>query len=89
MNGLLSVLNKRILKFCYKVYKLKEIFRFRKHFPQYDLKELYNDTLLHHHIGGGGQTVDVPSKLHPGLGGIHNAEKSAGIWGNDQKMLNY
>ncbi|MDA2330674.1 MULTISPECIES: hypothetical protein [Bacillus cereus group] len=46
------------------------MFRFRKHFPQYDLKELYNDTLLHHHIGGGGQTVDVPSKLHPGLGGF-------------------
>ncbi|MES5857290.1 hypothetical protein QCI47_11490 [Bacillus cereus group sp. RP29] len=65
------------------------MFRFRKHFYQYDLKELYNDTLLHHHIGGGGQTVDVPSKLHPGLGGIHNAEKSAGIWGNNQNMLNY
>ncbi|WP_374068001.1 hypothetical protein [Paraliobacillus sp. JSM ZJ581] len=58
---------------------------FRKHFPQYDLKELYNDTLIHHHIGGGGQAVTVPSKLHPGLGGIHNAEKSAGVWGNDQK----
>ncbi|MFB6587416.1 hypothetical protein ACFCVQ_17515 [Bacillus thuringiensis] len=58
---------------------------FRKHFPQYDLKELYNDTLIHHHIGGGGQAVAVPSKLHPGLGGIHNAEKSAGVWGNDQK----
>nr|WP_239505082.1 hypothetical protein [Bacillus cereus] len=58
---------------------------FRKHFPQYDLKELYNDTLIHHHIGGGGQAVAVPSKLHPGLGGIHNAEKSEGVWGNDQK----
>ncbi|EIT86176.1 hypothetical protein A374_06241 [Fictibacillus macauensis ZFHKF-1] len=59
--------------------------KFRKHFPQYDLKELYNDTLIHHHIGGGGQAVAVPSKLHPGLGGIHNAEKSSGVWGNDQK----
>ncbi len=58
---------------------------FRKHFPQYDLTELYNDTLIHHHIGGGGQAVAVPSKLHPGLGGIHNAEKGAGVWGNDQK----
>ncbi|WP_170956905.1 hypothetical protein [Bacillus wiedmannii] len=65
------------------------MFRFRKHFPQYDLKELYNDTLLHHHIVGEGQAVDVLSKLHPGLEGIHNAEKSAGIWGNDQNMLNY
>ncbi|NRG46210.1 hypothetical protein HRF87_15795 [Bacillus sp. CRN 9] len=58
---------------------------FRKHFPQYDLKELYNDILIHHHIGGGGQAVAVPSKLHPGLGGIHNAEKIARVWGNDQK----
>ncbi|WHY31876.1 hypothetical protein [Bacillus wiedmannii] len=65
------------------------MFRFRKHFPQYDLKELYNDTLLHHHIVGEGQAVGVPSKLHPGLGWIHNAEKSAGIWENDQNMLNY
>ncbi|EEK72660.1 MULTISPECIES: hypothetical protein [Bacillus] len=27
----------------------------------------------------------VPSKLYPGLEWIHNAEKSAGVWGNDQK----
>lgn len=33
----------------------------------------------------GGQAVAVPSKLHPGTGGIHNAEKAAGIWGNDSQ----
>ncbi|WP_127534768.1 hypothetical protein [Paenibacillus kobensis] len=58
--------------------------QFREHFPQYDIK-LYNDTLIHHHIGGGGQAVAVPSKLHPGSGGIHNAEKEAGIWGSDSQ----
>lgn len=57
--------------------------KFREHFPQYDIKELYNDTLIHHHIGGGGQAVAVPAKLHPGSGGIHNAEKAAEVWGND------
>ncbi|MEC1180057.1 pre-toxin TG domain-containing protein [Metasolibacillus meyeri] len=58
---------------------------FREHFPQYDMKELYNDKLIHHHVGGGGQAVAVPSKLHPGTGGIHNAEKAAGVWGNDSE----
>ncbi|MCM3359009.1 T7SS effector LXG polymorphic toxin [Psychrobacillus sp. MER TA 171] len=58
---------------------------FREHFPQYDLKELYNDKLIHHHVGGGGQAVAVPSKLHPGTGGIHNAEKAASVWGNDSE----
>ncbi|MFZ0577101.1 MAG: hypothetical protein WAM41_06280 [Psychrobacillus psychrotolerans] len=58
---------------------------FREHFPQYDIKELNNDTLIHHHIGGGGQAVAVPSKLHPGTGGIHNVEKTAGVWGNDSE----
>ncbi|MGE6610922.1 T7SS effector LXG polymorphic toxin [Peribacillus sp. NPDC076916] len=57
--------------------------KFREHFPQYDIKELYNDTLIHHHIGGGGQAVAVPAKLHPGSGGIHNAEKAAEVWGKD------
>ena len=57
--------------------------KLREYFPQYDIKELYNDTLIHHHVGGGGQAVAVPSKLHPGTGGIHNAEKAAGVWGND------
>jgi hypothetical protein len=59
--------------------------QFREHFSQYDIKELYNDTLIHHHVGGGGQAVAVPSKLHPGSGGIHNAEKAAGVWGNDSE----
>ncbi|MEI2367222.1 hypothetical protein V8V69_14630, partial [Niallia circulans] len=58
---------------------------FREHFPQYDIKELYNDKLIHHHVGGGGQAVAVPCKLHPGTGGIHNAEKAAGVWGNDSE----
>ena len=58
---------------------------FREQHPQYDIKELYNDKLIHHHVGGGGQAVAVPSKLHPGTGGIHNAEKAAGIWGNDSE----
>ncbi|MEK3963442.1 hypothetical protein [Paenibacillus sp. FSL H7-0323] len=59
--------------------------QFREHFPQFNIKELNNDTLIHHHIGGGGQAVAVPSKLHPGSGGIHNAEKEAGIWGSDSQ----
>lgn len=33
----------------------------------------------------GGQAVTVPSKLHPGLGDTHNAEKAAGVWGNDSE----
>jgi hypothetical protein len=33
----------------------------------------------------GGQAVAVPSKLHPGFGGVHNAEKAAGIWGSDRE----
>ncbi|MEB9970843.1 hypothetical protein P4K82_04430 [Bacillus cereus] len=30
---------------------------------------------------GGGQAVGVPLPLHPGFGGIHNAEKLIGAWG--------
>ncbi|MET3656327.1 hypothetical protein [Sporosarcina psychrophila] len=48
-------------------------------------KGLRQSTLIHHHVGGGGQAVAVPSKLHPGTGGIHNAEKAAGIWRNDNE----
>ncbi|MGW8941296.1 hypothetical protein [Bacillus wiedmannii] len=36
-------------------------------------------------LPGGGQVMAVPSKLYPGLGWIHHPEKSAGVWGNDQK----
>ncbi|HFU7054768.1 MULTISPECIES: hypothetical protein [Bacillus] len=32
---------------------------------------------------GGGQAVGVPLRLHPGFGGIHNAEKAIGAWGKD------
>ncbi|MEC0127792.1 hypothetical protein [Paenibacillus pabuli] len=56
---------------------------FRSYFTQYDVEDLYNNTLIHHHVGGGGQAVAVPSGLHPGSGGIHNAEKGIGAWGND------
>jgi len=38
---------------------------------------------VHHHIGGGGQAVAVPSKIHKGFGGIHNNEKQLGIWNNN------
>ncbi|MED1790091.1 RHS repeat-associated core domain-containing protein [Brevibacillus laterosporus] len=57
---------------------------FRKYFPQYDMKGIRGDKLIHHHIGGGGQAFPVPQTLHPGSGGIHNIEKKAGIWGNDK-----
>ena len=33
----------------------------------------------------GGQAVAVPSKLHSGIGGIYNAEKAAGVLGNDSE----
>ena len=53
---------------------------FRSHFPEYDIPGLRGDYLVHHHIGGGGQAVAVPSKIHKGFGGIHNNEKQLGIW---------
>ena len=31
-----------------------------------------------------GDALAVP-ELHPGTGGIHNAEKAAGVWGNDSE----
>ncbi|MCU5726907.1 hypothetical protein PVE50_15405 [Bacillus toyonensis] len=30
---------------------------------------------------GGGQAVGIPLLLHPGFGGIHNAEKAIEAWG--------
>ncbi|HDR7354697.1 TPA: cytoplasmic protein [Bacillus wiedmannii] len=56
---------------------------FREKFPQYDFTGLRGTKLVHHHIGGGGQAVGVPMPLHPGFGGIHNAEKVIGAWGKD------
>lgn len=56
---------------------------FRGKFPQYDFTGLRGTKLVHHHIGGGGQAVGVPMPLHPGFGGIHNAEKAIGAWGKD------
>ncbi|WP_330219317.1 RHS repeat-associated core domain-containing protein, partial [Paenibacillus xylanivorans] len=56
---------------------------FRTYFPQYDVKGLRGQGLVHHHVGGGGQAVPVPTPIHPGSGGIHNVEKKLGIWGND------
>ncbi len=56
---------------------------FRDYFEQYDVQGLRGTQLLHHHIGGGGQAVGIPKPLHPGFGGVHNAEKNLGIWGSD------
>lgn len=57
--------------------------QFRKIFRQFDQKGLRGDSLIHHHIGGGSQAAAVPSKLHIGSGGIHNIEKSIGVWGKE------
>jgi hypothetical protein len=59
---------------------------FRSVFTQYDKKAFFNDPLIHHHIGGGGQAFAVPATLHPGSGGIHNLEKDAGIWGKEDPV---
>ena len=56
---------------------------FRSYFPEYDVKGLRGNRLIHHHIGGGGQAVAVPSGIHHGYGGIHNNEKQLGIWHNN------
>lgn len=56
---------------------------FRKVFTQYDVRGLRGQTLIHHHIGGGGQAFAIPAPLHLGMGGIHNVEKGWGIWGGD------
>ena len=68
---------------------------FRAHFKQYDLAGLRGKTLVHHHIGGGGQAFAIPSPLHEGMGGVHNVEKSLGIWAGEdataamlQRLLN-
>ncbi|MCY9528238.1 DUF6531 domain-containing protein [Paenibacillus alvei] len=57
---------------------------FRSYFPQYDIVGLRSKPLLHHHVGGGGQSMAIPAPLHPGSGGIHNNEKQIGVWGKDQ-----
>jgi hypothetical protein len=59
---------------------------FRSVFTQYDVKGLRGTQLIHHHIGGGGQAAAVPRPLHPGFGGIHNAEKQLGIWDGEQSV---
>lgn len=56
---------------------------FRSVFTQYDVRGLRGEPLIHHHIGGGGQSVAIPAPLHPGSGGIHNVEKAAGVWGGE------
>ena len=53
--------------------------QFLKYFPQYD--NYVDDFLRHHHIGGGGQAMPVPESIHWGYGGIHNVEKTNGLWG--------
>jgi hypothetical protein len=57
---------------------------FQAYFPQYDVKGLRSQKLVHHHIGGGGQAAAVPEPIHPGgKAVIHKAEEDAGIWGAD------
>jgi hypothetical protein len=56
---------------------------FRNYFPQYDVTGSRGQSLIHHHVGGGGQAFAVPANIHPGSGGIHNIEKDLGIWGKD------
>lgn len=48
---------------------------FRNSFPQYDIPGKRNDVLHHHHVGGRGQAIPVPSSLHKGSGEIHRDEK--------------
>lgn len=52
---------------------------FRNSFPQYDIPGKRNDVLHHHHVGGRGQAIPVPSSLHKGSGEIHRDEKNYGI----------
>jgi len=56
--------------------------QFVKNFPQY--KGYENEVLIHHHIGGDGQAVAVPSSIHKGSGEIHNPENNLGITKNAQ-----
>jgi len=62
---------------------------FRTVFSQYDVAGLRGKSLVHHHIGGGGQAFAVPQPLHPGYGGIHNMEKSWGIWGGEDDIADF
>jgi len=59
---------------------------FRSAFPQYDVRGLRGQPLIHHHIGGGGHAAAIPAPLHPGSGGIHNVERAAGIWGGEDPV---
>ena len=52
---------------------------FRNNFPQYDIPGVRSDVLHHHHVGGRGQAIPVPGKLHKGSGVIHIDEKNYGI----------
>ena len=56
--------------------------QFRSYFPEYDVKGLRSNTLVHHHVGGMQQAVAVPQGIHVGFGAIHNNEKALGIWYN-------
>jgi hypothetical protein len=59
---------------------------FRSVFKQYDVAGLKSKTLVHHHIGGGGQAFAIPAPLHKGFGGVHNIEEAAGIWGGEDAV---
>lgn len=60
--------------------------QFRAVFPQYDVRGLRAQPLIHHHVAGGGQAAAIPAPLHPGSGGIHNVERAAGIWGAENPI---
>lgn len=59
---------------------------FRAVFKQYDVRGLRGETLVHHHIGGGGQAAALPYPLHKGSGDVHNVEKAIGIYGGENEM---
>lgn len=50
---------------------------FVRSFPQY--KGFENETLIHHHVGKGGQAVAIPQSIHKGSGEIHIYENELGI----------
>ena len=52
---------------------------FRNSFPQYDIPGVRSSVLHHHHVGGRGQAIPVPGKMHIGSDNIHKLEKYYGI----------
>lgn len=52
---------------------------FRQAFPQYDVPRWWGKTLVHHHIGRGGQAIGVPEPIHRGTGEIDAYETRIGL----------